>query len=561
MKQIVSIILSLLMSNAVVSQTINNNTPIQFSFNESLNCENYGFKGVNYHFTKGIEGEALFLKSINQEFNNLKLQGLSIDGTTSFTIQFWVNTTSSKPTVLISQKEFKNKGISSQKNKGWVLYNSGGTLGWSIGSGKRRLNYERDNGDKMPLSNGIWHQITMTYEKELSEVRLYYDGLNVAIYKMSFDFFNNNPIIIGSQENSFDYDNEILPEIKNGVNQLQTLVDEFNKLKLENVTEDEFFSLIVDPEELYIRKLKIGKLKSDSLRKQKLKILKEVIKVHKNLYYNPYTVTQNHELTALKPINKIYYLKNGKVHINKYFANLFGEKERLYPSNFSIDNLVFWRQSLLPETILNSYNKHKLNKVQTQKEEEKKDTITVGVWNIWHGGTHFTINKDGWDSRIRIANILKKENVDIILMQETYSSGDFIAAELGYYFATTSDWDYCSQGSNISILSRYPIKELEVSKDTEFMNISVKIEIDQNQQIYAMSNWYGMSSFPLVYDFHKEKFDKADDIPILFGGDFNAVPHTDSGNSEASVKMLKNGFKDSYRELHPNYKKFPGYTH
>jgi len=557
MKQILFTILSLLLSNLVVSQ--HNDTPIQFNFNKILNSKNHIFEGENHHFIKGIEGEALFLKSSKNEFANFKLSDYSIDGSTSFTVQFWTKTTSSKPTVLISQKDFKNKGISSQKNKGWALYNSGGTLGWSIGSGKRRLNYERDNGDKMPLSDGIWHQITMTYEKELSEVRLYYDGLNVAIYKMSFDFLNNNPIILGSQENNFDYKNDILPEIKNGANSLQSLVNEFNNLNVENVTEDEFFSLIVDPKELYIRKLKVGKIESDSLRNQKLNILKKINKVHKNFYYNPYTVSQNHELTALKPVNKIYYLKNGKVHVNEYFAKLFGTKEQLYPSNFSMDNLTFWKNSLSPELILNSYNKYK--STTPQPLEEKLDTLTVGVWNIWHGGTHFTIDKDGWDSRSRIAEILKKENVDIILMQETYSSGDYIAAELGYYFATTSDWDYCWQGSNISVLSRYPIKELEVSQKTEFMNISVKVEVSKKQQIYAMSNWYGMSSFPKVYDFHKEKIDNADGIPILFGGDFNAIPHTDGGTSEASVKMLNNEFKDAYRDLHPNYKIFPGYTH
>lgn len=76
-----------------------------------------------------------------------------------------------------------------------------------------------------------------------------------------------------------------------------------------------------------------------------------------------------------------------------------------------------------------------------------------------------------------------------------------------------------------------------------------------------MSNWYGMSSFPIVYDFHKERFGKADQTPILFGGDFNAVPHTDGGESPASRKMLENGFTDAFRHVYPDIKTFPGYTH
>ncbi len=64
--------------------------------------------------------------------------------------------------------------------------------------------------------------------------------------------------------------------------------------------------------------------------------------------------------------------------------------------------------------------------------------------------------------------MIRENQIDVVLMQETYSSGDFIAAELGYYFATTSDWDYCFQGANISVLSRYPIEEIFVLPETEF---------------------------------------------------------------------------------------------
>ena len=44
-----------------------------------------------------------------------------------------------------------------------------------------------------------------------------------------------------------------------------------------------------------------------------------------------------------------------------------------------------------------------------------------------HGGIHWSLKKDGWDSRMRIVEIIKEKNLDIVLLQETYSSGDFIA--------------------------------------------------------------------------------------------------------------------------------------
>ena len=91
----------------------------------------------------------------------------------------------------------------------------------------------------------------------------------------------------------------------------------------------------------------------------------------------------------------------------------------------------------------------------------------------------------------------------MIMMQETYSSGDFIAAELGYYFATTVDWDYLNQGANISVLSRYPIEELHVQEDSPFQNVGTKVAISRTQDLYVMSNWYGMDQFPDVFDFHQ----------------------------------------------------------
>ena len=120
------------------------------------------------------------------------------------------------------------------------------------------------------------------------------------------------------------------------------------------------------------------------------------------------------------------------------------------------------------------------------------------------------------------------------MMQETYSAGDFIAAEMGYYFATTVDRDYLNQGSNISVLSRFPIKELYVQEDSPFMNVAVKIAISKSQDMYVMSNWYGMQQFPAVFAFHESRFNESNVIPILFAGDFNAVPHMDGGDSPAS---------------------------
>ena len=529
-----------------------NSPNLQFDFENTLKSDSSQFTGKGYSFAKGIDGKALALNP-KSGYQPLELGQVSLDGANDFSVQFWVKTTSKLPTVLLSQKDFTSKGILTQKNAGWAFYSSNGTFGWNIGSGKRRINYERDNGKLMPINDGEWHQMTVTYSKKDAEFRLYYDGHNKAVYKVNFDFQNNNPIRIGAAENTFDYDTNYVSEIESGLTQLQSLVDEFNTIGLKPLKNEEFLDLIVDPGGLLKSKLKLLN------RKLPKKPLSKVSEIRRKLGANPYTVFQNMNLTVLKPVNKIYSLQSGKVIINHNSARSFTKSEQLFPSDFSIDKLAIWENTLQPNVILNSYKKYK--KSTSNKLPKELKNFTVGVWNIWHGGIHWSLKKDGWDSRMRIVEMIKEKNIDVILMQETYSNGDFIAAELGYYFATTSDWDYKYQGANISVISRYPIKEIEVYKETEFNNVAVKLAISNTQEAWAMSNWYGMNSFPKVYESHKSKFENSDTIPVFFGGDFNAVPHTDGGKSIASEKLQKEGFTDAYRSIYPNVVKNPGFTH
>ncbi|MFC1565309.1 endonuclease/exonuclease/phosphatase family protein, partial [candidate division KSB1 bacterium] len=363
-----------------------------------------------------------------------------------------------------------------------------------------------------------------------------------------------------ASENEFDYDNKLTPEIEHGAKQLQTMVNEFNKLDVEDLKADEFISLIVDPRRLVQNKLEKLGLSEDELKKKQESIsLEKVNEPRDQLASNPYTVYQNRNLTLIKPVASIYSLTGNKVFINTDAAKKFTLSENLHPSDFTMDELSIWDRAISAEEVWNGYTRYQ--KTLPEKPENNLNTLTVGVWNIWHGGIHFTQDEHGWDSRIRIADMLRKENVDVVLMQETYSSGDFIAAELGYYYATSSDWDYRMQGENISVLSRYPIREVYVLEATEFNNVGCKVAISETQEIYAMSNWYGMPQFTDVFGFHEERFTESNRIPVVFGGDFNAVPHTDGGNSPASMKMLESGFTDAFRSLYPDVQKFPGYTH
>lgn len=527
---------------------------ITFNFNDNIKSEPYEFIGDDYGFSEGIDGQALALNQQN-EFSSLALNEVSFDGTSDFSIQCWIKTNSPNPTVFLSQKDFSNKGIIAQKTPGWSLYSSNGTFAWSIGSVDRRINYERDNGEKMALNDGEWHQITITYSKDDSEFRLYFDGHNKAIYKVNFNFASNLPLRIGVIKHAFDYENNYAPDIQKGLEQLQALVNEFNALGLDPLEDDKFLDLIVDPENLLEAKSKLHSAKEKFTKDD----LSKVFDIRKEMNDNPYTVFQNMKLTVLKPVNKIFSLKDGKVVINEAAGRHFTKNEQLFASDFSMDELAIWKETLRADDVLNTYNVYKQSK--PFKLSNKIENFTVGVWNIWHGGIHWSVEKDGWDSRMRIVEMIREKDLDVVLMQETYSNGDFIAAELGYYFATTSDWDYKYQGSNISVLSRYPIREVKVFEETEFNNVGVKLAISKFQEVWAMSNWYGMNNFSKVFDFHESRFVTADSIPVFFGGDFNAIPHTDGGDSPASKKLLEEGFTDAFRSLHPSVDDNPGFTH
>ena len=550
-----AVLLSLLLNSGLLIAQSNN---LHFDFDQHVSSGAYAFSGERIAYTDGIDGQALVLNPDNG-YDNLTLNLASLDGTKDFSVQCWIKTRSTKPTVFLSKKNFSNKGIVAQKNIGWVLYSSGGTFGWSVGSGDRRINYERDNGEKMPINDGEWHQITITYSKEQAEFRLYYDGQNAAIYNVGFDFANTEPLVIGAIENTANRDRKYSIDIETGRESLQAFVDEFNNVGLAPLKNDEFLDLIVDPEEVFNEKQK-NRSETEKINKDSLS---STLEIRKALVSNPYTVFQNMELTTLKPVSKIYALEAGKVVINDSAAKTFTQNEKLYPADFAMDNLSIWQETISAAEVLKGYKKYIPIAIGTKMAKAVKslDNLNVGVWNIWHGGIHWTLEKDGWDSRLRIVEMIQEKEIDVILMQETYSSGDFIAAELGYYFATTSDWDYRSQGANISVISRYPIKEVQVLAATEFNNVGVKLAISDTQEIWAMSNWYGMGNFTTVVDFHQARFAQPDKIPVLFGGDFNAVPHTDGGDSPASKILIDAGFMDAFRSQYLDVKQHPGFSH
>lgn len=208
---------------------------------------------------------------------------------------------------------------------------------------------------------------------------------------------------------------------------------------------------------------------------------------------------------------------------------------------------------------------------------EGSHELSVMAWNIWHGG-----KEDGEDiGPKRVVDVIKSSGADIVAMQETYGSGERISKALGYHFHP--------RGTNVSIHSRYPIVE-DISVFEEFKVVGGLIELPSKRKIAFYSIWLpynkeiwaeGTRDPTKPNEMRKACTASADDllkirkqiderlkdkkyrgVPIIIAGDFNSMSHLDyrecyldqhefAMNWDTSRVMTDAGFRDSYRELHP----------
>ena len=201
----------------------------------------------------------------------------------------------------------------------------------------------------------------------------------------------------------------------------------------------------------------------------------------------------------------------------------------------------------------------------------------VMTWNIWHGG-----REDGEEvGPLRVAEVIRDSQADVVAMQETYGSGERIAEELSFHFQP--------RGTNVSILSRYPIIE-DISVFDEFKCVGGLIELPTGDRIafysiwlpYAADIWLPSSRESLTTDelqaacqpsandlasIHRAiqdrlADDKYRDVSIVIAGDFNSMSHLDYRpltldqygtpiDWHTSHVLIDAGFRDAYREARP----------
>ncbi len=217
--------------------------------------------------------------------------------------------------------------------------------------------------------------------------------------------------------------------------------------------------------------------------------------------------------------------------------------------------------------------------------------FTVMTWNIWHGGTHGSkaenYQQDS-SNTIHTLNIIKRENPDILFMQETYCCGMEIARQAGFEHSWRGS-------SNLSIHSKYPITDtLRIFRP--FNSHGVKIDLN-GQEMICFNIWLhylpdyfntadSLSPEELIeaekqirhaeilaiLDEIKPYIENSDAVPVIIGGDFNSGSHLDWIESTrtshfgkvvrwpVSLAMADHGFTDSFRDIHPDPVVMPGAT-
>lgn len=216
--------------------------------------------------------------------------------------------------------------------------------------------------------------------------------------------------------------------------------------------------------------------------------------------------------------------------------------------------------------------------------------LRVLSWNVWHAGHSEAFPEEGCRGA---QGILRQSGADVVLMVETYGCAPAVAEALGYGYHLISD--------NLCIFSRYPITERYAFPDriSGFHFGGVQLDVDGTPvRLFATWLHYLPDARLAPTDRPEEEIivweksgsrhreictilsalepltAQCDSIPVILGGDFNTHSHLDWTEATrdlyrhggavvawpVSRELERNGFIDSFRELHPDPVADPGTT-
>jgi len=243
---------------------------------------------------------------------------------------------------------------------------------------------------------------------------------------------------------------------------------------------------------------------------------------------------------------------------------------------FEISELVVANEVLSPKVFADAWKGGGVVALEGPAPEPVQG-LSVLTWNIWHGGRH-----DGDVIGIeKVAAAIRESGADVVTMQETYGSGAQIADMLGWHFYLRS--------SNLSVMSRYPIRATH-DLYQPFRLGGVTIEISPGNFVRLFSLW--INSVPdlpttniaaktveeIVAADNKTRgseirdilkslmplMAESDSVPLIVAGDFNAPSHLDWTEAmkdnhgglvvpwPVSLQMDAAGFTDAFRTANPD---------
>ncbi|MET7736254.1 HAD-IA family hydrolase [Streptomyces sp. NPDC005402] len=187
--------------------------------------------------------------------------------------------------------------------------------------------------------------------------------------------------------------------------------------------------------------------------------------------------------------------------------------------------------------------------------------LRVMTWNLWYGGTKVR------DHRAKQLKVITETDVDVVGLQETYgSAAEELAEALG--------WHHHRAGTNLGIISRFPITAVPGDPDVGFYGAAgARIAVGEREvdvwTAHLDSERYGpYESEPLAHEevrlgqLRDTLRRIGDAAPVVLVGDFNSPSHLDRPDVEWPVTKAAEeaGFRDSFREAHPDAVRAPGHT-
>lgn len=153
-----------------------------------------------YSYTSGVSGEALDFSSVARFREPIRIDSAAINLSTDFTMVIWVKSQAG----VVDSKDIVNSIDYKGRRGGFVLGASAdGSWYGGVGNGTSTLWYE-PTASRQPINDGLWHMLALSFNRVDSEVRFYYDGMNVAIYNTSElgNFTSRGDLFLGGREAS-----------------------------------------------------------------------------------------------------------------------------------------------------------------------------------------------------------------------------------------------------------------------------------------------------------------------------------------------------------------------